>query len=44
MCQPYSPLVLDVLGDDGDDLPLGQTQLVVVDGLVGVHHHALLLH
>ena len=38
------PLVLDVLGDDGDDLSLGEAELVVVDRLVGVHHHALLLH
>ena len=37
-------LVLDVLGDDVDELALGETQLVVVDRLVGVHHHALLLH
>ena len=38
------PLVLDVLGDDRDDLSLGETELVVVDRLVGVHHQALLLH
>ena len=38
------PLVLDVLGDDRDELSLGETELVVVDRLVGVHHHALLLH